>query len=98
MRKFEAHLTMDIVNSTLIQAKLWSDQLLWVGWKFSKIDGDALMGNKPYCYLTTYDADGNVLLSRCRHAEEILLRYEVPVLRIKVEEILFDTKTGVNNL
>lgn len=69
-----------------------------LGWKFSQIDGDALLGAKPYCYLTAYDPDGRTLLARANDAKRQLNANGVDVLRVKVEEIVYDTKTGMDSM
>lgn len=94
MAKFEAHITLPKADRDIVAA-LGGDG---AGWKFSEIDGDALMGAKPYCYLTAYDADGLALLARMRVVSHMLRARGVEVLREKVEQIVYDTKTNVNEL
>jgi hypothetical protein len=90
-RKFECHITMPREQSTVVQV-VANQELL--GFAFSAIDGDPVMGKQAYCYLTCYDTDGLGLLEKMRVASGVLKRHGVLVLREKVEEIVYDTKTG----
>jgi hypothetical protein len=95
MKKFECHLTFHVDHAAQVRAA--GDQY---GWKFSQIDGDPLMGAKPFCYLTSYHSDGEELLSRARRISKDLQHplVKVETLRLKIEEIVFDTKTMYNVL
>lgn len=91
--KFEAHATFAIADWMAVQR---------IGvqhdWKYSQIDGDALMGPKAFCYLTAYDSDCLMLHQRL---EAVALEADamgVKILRGKIEHIVYDTKTGVNEL
>jgi hypothetical protein len=68
------------------------------GWKGSAIDPDPIMGDKPYCYLTAYDSDVDRLKVQMEATAEALLREGLDVLRCKIERIVYDTKTDVNEL
>lgn len=95
MQKFESHLTAHIKDAEYLEKGCTSES----EFKFSKIEGDALMGAKPHCYITTYDTDPKKLLQRNEFARDFLSKeFGVATLRIKIEEIIYDTKTGVNNL
>ena len=93
MPKFEAHITLPIERAFLAQKAAAA-----TGWKYSAIDGEAMLESKPYCYLTNYDPDGPTLLAKmdvlCRSLEGL----GVNILRRKVERIVFDSKTGVDEL
>lgn len=93
MRKFESHITLPRLSSATVQlvAQQEQDRCIWL---FSMIDGDAIMGNKPYCYLTSYHTDGQKLLAAAEAMAVALRAADVLVLRIKVEEIVYDSKTG----
>lgn len=93
MPKFESHITCYIQDANKVMEV---GEVL--GWKFSKIDGDPLMGAKPYCYLTRYEPNEKVLFSEMNAAEVMLKREMVPVLRTKIERIIWDTKTGVDEI
>jgi hypothetical protein len=94
MPKFEAHITVHIKDAELVKRLAEGTNY----WKYSQIEGDALMGPKPYCYLTGYDVDAGVLLASVGVAVTVLRQGGVDVLREKIERIIFDTKTGVNEL
>lgn len=94
-KKFESHLTTHIKFADIVEKCCTPES----GFKFSKIDGDALMGAKPYCYITAYDSDKFKLFDRMEFAKRHLSNeWGIETLRIKIEEIIYDTKTGVNNL
>ncbi len=95
MRKFESHLTAHINNADVVE-KFCKDSLITL--KFSKIEGDALLGDKPYCYITAYHTDADRLLLIMDTARQELNKLGVETLRIKIEEIIYDTKTGVNSI
>lgn len=90
-RKFECHITLPIASADTVEVYAKNNN-----WSFSKIDGDALMEQKPYCYLTGYSQHGAILLAKCAHAKQELLSVGIQTLRIKIEEIVYDTKTGHN--
>lgn len=91
--KFESHVTCDVADAIVVERV--ANQ---AGWKFSRIDGDALMGAKPHCYLTAYSPDAQTLKDDMDVVVELLKFNHVPVLRQKIERIIFDTKTGVDEL
>ena len=88
MRKFEAHITCPRDYSERVEQAFSDEQ-----WKFSAIDGDPVMGKQAYCCLTAYDTDGNYLKQRVLRMGRLLRTAGIPVLREKIEEIIFDTKT-----
>ena len=92
-RKFEAHITCDRTDSDMVQQVGEA-----TGWSFSTIDGDPIMGKKPYAYLTHYSTDGHKLLEAGQMVVNILKAHKVISLRLKVEEIVFDSKTEWNVL
>lgn len=85
---FEAHITYD---------RVWADQVkilgAEVGWKFSQTDGDPIMGNRVFCYLTAYDRDPHSLLARMN---KITAACEMPHERTKIEKIVYDSKTKLD--
>lgn len=91
MAKYEAHLTMDKVHAERLKPGIRD-------WQYSAIDDDPLMGQKPYCYLTAYDPDPEFLLERMNQVVAILYEMSIPVLRRKVERIVYDSKTGVDEI
>lgn len=65
------------------------------GWKFSTIAGDPVLGKARYCYLTSHGKFARTLLLRARVAELVL---GLPCLRLKIEKIVYDTKTGIDEV
>ena len=92
-RKFESHITCHIKDAAEVEriGTLYN-------WKFSKIDGDALMGAKPFCYLTAYNPTKAGMYTDMLLRKSSLENAGVEVLRTKIEEIIWDTKTGLNNM
>jgi hypothetical protein len=66
------------------------------GWKTSCIDGDPIMGQRPFFYFTCHDVDFDRIKEKM-HAMEIDLRdfFRTPAIRSKIEQIVYDTKTGL---
>lgn len=60
-------------------------------WKTSKIDGDPVLGNKPFFYLTTHETDYERILVYMRRTANDLRTSGVRVLRQKIELIMLDT-------
>lgn len=93
--KFEAHITYDRILRPKVEPIGES-----LGWKGSAIDPDPIMGDKPYAYLTAYDTDPKRLLTRMDDVVAAMAHLEpcVVALRLKIERIIYDTKTGVDEL
>lgn len=89
--KFECHITCDVKDKEAVKSvgKL-------VGWFYSAFDADPLMGSKPFVYLTQYGAHLSNLKLDAKAVGAALGAYGVKVLRTKIERIVFDTKTGVD--
>ena len=94
--RHEAHMTFALKDADFV-SRLSKG---FPAWKFSKIHGCPLMGpDAKYAYLTGYSAEGgDVLLKEMNEMVEKLKVFEVVPLRLKVERIVFDSKTGVNEL
>jgi hypothetical protein len=93
MAKFEAHITCDKED-----AKQVEDIAQDTGWFFSVIAGCPLLGKGTYCYLTNYDSDEQALLGSMQNVQRQLHRHNIVEKRMKIERIIFDTKTGHNEL
>lgn len=90
---YEAHITADQ------QFHRQMEELAWGGWVYSQITGCPILGQGTYCYLTGYHPkDRKVLLEELNAICTKLNRAGVPVLRAKIEHIVYDTKTGVNEI
>lgn len=92
--KFEAHITFDrkYVAGVYEISKMYNE------WKFSQFDADPVMGDKPYCYLTSYNVDSTKLLNEMGACVAFAELDGIHVLRQKIERIIYDTKTGLNEL
>lgn len=89
-RKFECHITIPREFGPIVRT-YWDGVQ---GWGYSQIDGDPILGKQVYCYLTRYDSDAVTLLSKMKETVGALRTNHIPVLREKIEEIIYDTKTG----
>jgi len=93
MAKFEAHITCDKEH-----AKQVEDIATQTGWFFSVIAGCPILGQGTYCYLTNYDSDELELLKSMRNVQSKLHQLNITEKRMKIERIVFDTKTHHNEL
>lgn len=88
--RFEAHITVDKVHASRLKEGL-------DGWMYSA--DDPIMGQKPYCYLTNYSKYVKQLASDMEAiADKLEGEMNIPVLSTKIERIVFDSKTGVNEI
>ena len=84
---YECHITTSKDHAAAVET-LAAD----LHWKYSCIDGDPVLGKQAFAYLTTHDVHFDRMLQRMRHASLALEKHGVPVLREKIELIVFDTK------
>lgn len=96
--KFEAHIALDKEHGPRLKAGL-------LGWQYSALDDDPScsgpleQAGQPYCYLTAYEPDAQRLKERMDLVADIIeTEMKIPVLRTKIERIIYDSKTGVNEL
>lgn len=90
---FEAHITYD-ANHAFAVENFKGD-----GWKFSKIDGDPVLGQQLFCYLTAHgDYAKELLAGMQQRALVISSLFGVQPLRMKIERVIYDTKTGVDEI
>lgn len=87
---FECHITAPSGSADKVK-KAGKD----LHWKFSAIDGDPVLGAGVHCYLTTHDATFARIKQRMKAAAHVLEAAGVEVIRMKIEAIMYDTKTGV---
>jgi len=92
--KFEAHITVDRQYAKAVETI--GGEL--GGWVYSQISGCPILGQGTYCYLSAFGTNDIILLARVTVAEQQLQRHGVPVLRSKIERIVYDTKTNVNEV
>jgi hypothetical protein len=91
---YEAHMTFPKEHAREVETI--SEE---TGWVYSVITGCPLLGQGTYCYLTNYSKDNPAeLVGEMTQIMGRLLLKDVPTLRSKVEHIVYDTKTGVNEL
>lgn len=69
------------------------------GWKFSKIDGDPILGDGVKCYLTSHDKEYGNAVHKLYNAVVNLQSscgvdgiFNVRILRVKIEKIVKDWK------
>jgi hypothetical protein len=94
MPRYESHITCDKEHAHRVEAiaKLQ-------GWSYSAIAGCPLLGQGTYCYLTGYDGESaDRLRDRVEDTARLLREEGIEPLRLKIEQIIWDTKTGVNEI
>lgn len=89
---YEAHITIDAAYAERVKGLYFRD------WKFSQIDGDPILGPGSKAYLTAYNVNSLDLFNYMRDVVEELEKLGITVLRTKIERIVWDSKTGVNEL
>lgn len=97
MAKYEAHMTFDKKHADDLKHLAETDSD-FSGWQYSAIDDDPIMGQKPYCYLTAYNSEAKKLLDFMHDIKRILNWEGIETLRLKVERIIYDSKTGVDEM
>lgn len=91
---YEAHMTFDKEHA--LRVEYLGDE--W-GWVYSVITGCPLLGQGTYCYLTSYhQTEPEQLHKEMELIETYAKAAGFPVLRSKIEHIMYDSKTGVNEL
>jgi hypothetical protein len=93
MPRYESHITCDKQHAEIVEA-LGN----YFGFKYSVIAGCPLLGSGTYCYLTGYDTDAPRLRAIVQDCAQTLRNKNVEPLRLKIEQIIWDTKTGVNEI
>lgn len=91
--KFEAHITLDRTDETIEALKEGFN-----GWAYSAITDDPIMGQKPYVYLTSYSPYVRKLMNEMKDTTTKLEELGIKPLRAKIERIVFDSKTGWNEI
>lgn len=84
---YECHITCSRDDAGKVQAVAKH-----VGWKFSQIDGDPVLGKEVFCYLTTHDDQYVTMYNRMEKAVACLQAVSVHVVRKKIELTIYDTK------
>jgi hypothetical protein len=94
MPRYESHITVDKQHAKEVEniGNLY-------GMKFSVIAGCPLLGSGTYCYLTHYDGESaERLRDKVLEVDAHLMAAGIKPLRLKIEQIIWDTKTGVNEI
>jgi exosome complex RNA-binding protein Csl4 len=94
MSLYEVHITYDMSQDTETATKATA-VAQELHWKTSEIARDPVLGDATYFYLTTHGDDYGTVMSRMLKASESLKSRGVSVVRLKIEQILFDTKVGI---
>jgi len=86
---YECHVTTTVAHADAAEALAQE-----FGWKTSQIQRDPLLGDDTFFYLTKHNAD---FLTLYQQMTLLVLRMTsdgLPVLREKIEHIIYDTKKG----
>lgn len=97
---YEAHMTFDQQYHVDVSRQVESPVMdMFEGFVYSIITGCPLLGKGTYCYLTAYSKDNpDELVKKMKEITSFFDTFPIPTLRAKVEHIVYDTKTGVNEL
>lgn len=93
---YECHITIEATGEYMQQKA--QELIEKRGWKFSKIDGDPVLGKGVKCYATNhFAAKKNVdeVIRNMSYLAEELFAASFLVIREKVELIIFDTKRAI---
>ena len=96
--KFEAHITCDQQYYRVVES---IGQLLASAghtWVYSQITGCPILGSGTYCHLSGFNTNPRQLKQDMDDVAQALRDNGVPVLRAKIEQIVYDNKTGINVL
>lgn len=102
-RGFEAHITFELdvykkllgmLPSSANQVNMGCDGLDPDNflWKTSRIEGDPVLGQKVYGYLTAYDKSLTRMEDRLKFAVQYARTLECPPIRAKIEQIIYDER------
>lgn len=84
---YELHITVNKAEAEIATAVAKD-----LHWKTSQIDGDPVLGAKPFFYLTTYSPTEQVARLRLDNATAELRARGVFVIREKIELIIHDVR------
>lgn len=91
--RFESHVTLPSPNNLELKMQLISiartHQM-----KPSWITGDPVLGDGKYFYISGFDSTFDVLLNKIKVLVADLQSHKFEVIREKIEQIMYDTKTG----
>ncbi len=96
MPRYEAHITLDKEYAAIAQDLAEKIPGPWV---YSAITGCPILGQGTYCYLTSYDESLAAMHFRLEQMRKIMVwKHQIVPLRMKIERIVFDTKTEINEI
>lgn len=100
--KMECHVTTQLGTGDAItiaekEALLESIAKLG-GWKTSQIHRDPMLGGDLYFYFTKYSLDFDFLLRAMDALADALKLHGFPLVRQKIELIIFDSKEPIRNI
>ncbi len=93
MNRYESHITLLKPDSTE-KAKKLLDLAAKHKMKCSWITGDPVLGVGKWFYISGYDTDFTVLKDKVMSMSMYLKAAGFEVVREKIEQIMWDTKTG----
>ena len=85
---YEIHLTFDTNAERREELERYTESL---GWKWSYIQNDPVLGKKNFCYATRYAGSMDKALDEIRG---FVSESPEDAIRQKVEHIVYDTKAG----
>jgi hypothetical protein len=94
MKYYELHITMDTVRRDLAEEIVKA-----IGWKYSCIDGDPVLGKGSKVYATKHfnqKKSEEEVMKELNKAELELAHYYLNPIRKKIELVLFDSKNMVD--
>ncbi len=89
---YEAHITLEKIDREIEE-----ETIKELGWKFSCIDGDPLLGKKPFSYATKHFSPRlrqSKVINEIESIADSLASLGFIVLRSKLELVLWDTKNA----
>lgn len=90
---YESHIT---ILETLPRKRI-QQVVEKIGWKFSAIDGDPVLGKRVYCYGTKHrklEAGDQVVKTELLFTADLCRSLGLNVVRSKVELVVFDDRAG----
>ena len=91
---YECHITVGMEDIEVGDKKFHhlEDLARFHKWKTSYIDGDPLLGDKRFFYFTRYAKNFQDMKIKMNKMADVLIMQEFPVVREKIEGIVYDTK------
>jgi hypothetical protein len=90
MMSYECHVTTTVAHAEAAEVLARA-----LGWKTSEIKRDPVLGDGSHFYLTTHGNNFVSVKIRMHTLADSMKACGIPVVREKIERIVYDTKTGV---